>query len=106
MLGRGCGAGGVSTHGPNGGCRDTVSGVPRQTHRPDRALGRAIRARREEIGRTQEDVAFNAKVTVNTLVRIELAQTSPEWITVRQIARALGITMGELGDSVEAFDKE
>jgi transcriptional regulator with XRE-family HTH domain len=79
--------------------------VIRQTKRPDPALGKALLAKRERDGLTQEDVAHQAGVTTGTLARIELAQTAPEWMTVRQIAEALGLSLPELGAAVEAAER-
>jgi transcriptional regulator with XRE-family HTH domain len=78
--------------------------MPRQTAKPDPTLGRVLAAWREQSGRTQEDVAYNAGVTTGTLARIELAQTSPEWMTVRQIVKALEMSLGELGDAIDAAE--
>jgi transcriptional regulator with XRE-family HTH domain len=40
-------------------------------------------------------------VTVAALARIERGQANPRWTTVRSIATALGIGLGELGEAVE-----
>jgi transcriptional regulator with XRE-family HTH domain len=41
-------------------------------------------------------------MTFATVAKLELGQSSPAWATVRAIARALGITMAELGAAIEA----
>jgi transcriptional regulator with XRE-family HTH domain len=56
---------------------------------------------REQRGITQEQLAFDAAVTVSALSRIERGLTSPGWATVRRIARALSLSMVELGCEVE-----
>jgi hypothetical protein len=44
-------------------------------------------------------------VTTATLARIELAQSSPEWMTVRQIAKALGFPLAKLGAVLDATEQ-
>ena len=55
----------------------------------------------ERQARSQEAVAHEAGVTVATLARIERAQANPTWLTVRQVAEALGVTLRELADEVD-----
>jgi len=62
-------------------------------------LGR--RALREEGNHTQEDLAHDAGITVAALARIERGQANPRWTTIKSIASALGISLGELGDAIE-----
>ncbi len=69
---------------------------------PDAALGAALRRYRLAARLTQEDVAHEAGLTTTTYARIELAQSSPAWATVRRIADALGLSLDELGRLVEA----
>lgn len=73
----------------------------RPQNRPDPALAAAIRQVRHERELTQEDLAHAAGVTTTTLARIEGLAANPAWTTVNQIAQALGVTMGELGDLVD-----
>jgi transcriptional regulator with XRE-family HTH domain len=69
---------------------------------PDPALGRAIRRLREERGLTQEALAASAGMTFGTVSRLESAKSAPAWATVTQLADALGVTMAELGQLVDA----
>lgn len=71
---------------------------------PDPALGAAIRRLREERGLTRETLAFHAKVTTGSLARIELAQSTPGWDTVRRVAKALEVSLADLGAAVEAVE--
>lgn len=67
--------------------------------RPDEAqpaLGKAIRQLREKRGATQEALAYEAGVTTGTLSLIERGQSNPAWGTVKGIAKALHVTVGEL----------
>jgi transcriptional regulator with XRE-family HTH domain len=51
---------------------------------------------------TRETLAYRAGLTVGSVARIELGQSSPGWTTVQDIARALDMTMAELAAAVEA----
>jgi transcriptional regulator with XRE-family HTH domain len=68
---------------------------------PDPTLAAVLRRLREERGLSQEVLAYRAGITSGSLGRIELAQSSPAWATIRQIAKALDVSMEELGAAVE-----
>lgn len=68
---------------------------------PDPILAALLRRLREERGLSQEALAYKAGITAGSLGRIELAQSSPAWATVRQIAKALDVTLVELVAQVE-----
>jgi transcriptional regulator with XRE-family HTH domain len=72
---------------------------------PQPALGKAIRQLREKRGATQEALAYEAGVTTGTLSLIERGQSNPAWGTVKGIAKALNISMGELGELSSGFEK-
>jgi len=59
---------------------------------------------REERDETRQALAQRSGITAGSLARIELGQASPSWVTVRQIARALNVTMRELGAVVERME--
>jgi transcriptional regulator with XRE-family HTH domain len=67
----------------------------------DPALPAVLRRLREARGLSQEATAAAAGVALNTYSRIETAQASPSWPTVLQIARALDVSMAELGAAVD-----
>lgn len=69
---------------------------------PDHALAATLRAMREQRGISREALAFRAGVTASALARIELAQTTPGWDTVRRLATGLDVSMVELSAAVEA----
>jgi transcriptional regulator with XRE-family HTH domain len=50
---------------------------------------------------SQEDLAHDAGITAGSLSRIEGAVSNPTWTTVERLARALGITLAELGAEIE-----
>ncbi len=68
----------------------------------DPALGAAVRRLREDRGLSMEALAYRAGITLNTITRLELAQSEPGWMTVRKVADALGVTLADLGVEVEA----
>jgi transcriptional regulator with XRE-family HTH domain len=68
---------------------------------PQPALGAAIRQLRLERGISQEDLAHAAGVTTGTLSIIERGRSNPTWGTVREIARALEVSVSQLADRVE-----
>jgi transcriptional regulator with XRE-family HTH domain len=75
--------------------------------RADLALGSVLRELRlTEPKRSQEDVAFNAGITAGALGKIELGRSSPEWRTVRSIARALGVGLVELAQMIESAEAD
>lgn len=76
----------------------------RRSERPQPALGEAIRQLRRKRGATQESVAQAADLTAATLSLIERGQANPTWDTVKKIAAALRISMGELGKLVDKLD--
>lgn len=67
----------------------------------DPSLARVLRRVRKKRGDTQEDVAFEAGLTLATVQRAEGAQVMPSWGTVRAIATALGLSLVELAREVE-----
>ena len=73
--------------------------------RPQPALGKAVRQLREKRGVTQEALAPRAGVTTGTLGLIERGQANPTWDTVKGIAAALEVSIGDLGKLSERFEK-
>jgi transcriptional regulator with XRE-family HTH domain len=76
--------------------------MPSAPTKPDPALGAAVRRLRESRGLSMEAVAYRSGVTLNTITRLELAQSEPGWMTVRKVAAALEVPLSELGVLVEA----
>jgi transcriptional regulator with XRE-family HTH domain len=68
---------------------------------PDPRLARAIRDIRERSDLSQEVVAHRAGLTVSAYARIERGEANPTWTTVMQIAKALSVSLSELGKAVE-----
>jgi transcriptional regulator with XRE-family HTH domain len=60
-----------------------------------------LRRLRQERGLTLEVLAFTAGLSTGAVTRIELGSASPSWVTVRRLARALGVSMSQLITEVE-----
>lgn len=50
---------------------------------------------------TQEQLAFEAGITVSALSRIERGLSSPGWATVQRIAQALGVPLAQVARDTE-----
>jgi transcriptional regulator with XRE-family HTH domain len=79
---------------------------PARSNRPDPALARVLREEREKQGKSQEDLAHEAKITTGSLARIERSKTNPAWGTVRRITAALGISLVELAKRIEKHERK
>jgi transcriptional regulator with XRE-family HTH domain len=77
----------------------------RRSDQPQPALGKAIRQLRERRGTTQEDLAHEADITTGTLSLIERGHANPTWGTVKRVAIALEVSMGELGKTADEQEK-
>ena len=74
-----------------------------RSDRPQKALGSAIRSLRDQQGVSQEALASKAGVTTGLIGLIERGEGNPTWSTVRQIADALGVSIGKLATLSENF---
>lgn len=72
---------------------------------PDPALGAVLRRLRAKRGESQESLAYRSGLSSNSYARIERSLAAPGWDTVRSIARALEISMGDLGKAVDRESK-
>lgn len=75
----------------------------RHSDRPQPALGKAIRQLRVKRGLTQVALGEDAGVSGRSLSLIELGHANPTWATVRDIAVALGVSMGDLARLADEF---
>ncbi len=68
-----------------------------------RALGTALRERRESLGSaaTQEEIAHKARITVRHLQKLEKGQTNPKLETLLAVGRALKTNVQSLLDRAE-----
>jgi XRE family transcriptional regulator, regulator of sulfur utilization len=76
----------------------------RPSDRPQPALGKAIRQLRQKRGTTQEALGRGAGVSGRTLSLIERGHANPTWDTVKGIAAALDVSIGELAKLSEKFE--
>jgi transcriptional regulator with XRE-family HTH domain len=76
----------------------------KQSERPQPALGAAIRQLREELELSQEALAEKAGLTGRTLSALETGNANPTWASARDIAAALGVSIGELAKLSEAHE--
>lgn len=67
-------------------------------------MGKAVRQLREKRGATQEALAYEAGITTGTLSLIERGQSNPAWGTVKAIAKALEVSMGELAKLTDRIE--
>jgi XRE family transcriptional regulator, aerobic/anaerobic benzoate catabolism transcriptional regulator len=76
----------------------------RRSDQPQPALGKAIRQLREERGMTQEALAQEASVTVGHMSMIERGHSNPTWSTVKNVAKALTVSLADLAAETERID--
>jgi transcriptional regulator with XRE-family HTH domain len=50
---------------------------------------------------TQEALAFASRINRSAISNVERGVIDPSWSSVRTLARALGMTMGQLGAAVD-----
>lgn len=72
---------------------------------PQPALGAAVRQLREQRNLTQEGLAQEAGITTGTVSLVERGQSNPAWGTVKAIASALGVTIGDLSRLAERSER-
>lgn len=77
-------------------------GLPAQ---PQPALGEAIRQLRSKRRMSQEDLAHDAGITISTLSLLERGRSNPTWATVRGIANALNVSLGEVASLADKLDR-
>jgi DNA-binding XRE family transcriptional regulator len=73
----------------------------KRVNRPDQQLAATVLHLRKEHGITQEELAYEADLTISAMARIERGLSNPAWTTVLAIARALGITLHDLAQAIE-----
>jgi transcriptional regulator with XRE-family HTH domain len=81
-----------------------AAGVPRRRD-PQVGLARALRKARSDAGLSQRDLAQRVELDPSQMSRLEHGDANPSWGTIRRIAAALEVTMGELAELAEDFEK-
>ena len=61
-------------------------------------FGKNVRTKRQQLGLSQEALAFDAKSNRTYISDVERGTRNPSIEVVQRIAKALGVTMGELLD--------
>jgi y4mF family transcriptional regulator len=56
-------------------------------------IGEAIKNRRKQLGITQPDLAELAKVSINTLYKLERGQSNPSLEVLNKLAEVLGLEL-------------
>lgn len=73
---------------------------------PQPGLGRAVRQLREARGISQEKVARRAGLHLTWINRVENGRTNPTWGSMKRVAFALEVPLGELATLAEEKDAE
>ena len=90
------------TRGRSGATTGTVRRrMPDPRSAQHRALGQLIRARREALGISQEDLASAASLDRSHMGAIERGEGNPAYATLLAIADALHVTLSQLQSAVE-----
>lgn len=63
---------------------------------PQRALGLAVAARRNELGLTQEQLSLRAELHQRWISNVETGKRNPSYASIRRLAAGLDIAASEL----------
>jgi transcriptional regulator with XRE-family HTH domain len=80
--------------------------MPPRATTPDPALAAVLRRLRQERNLSQQTLASAAGITTGSYAKHELGRINPTWTSVRAIAEALGVTLKQLAEAVEAEDSD
>lgn len=69
------------------------------------ALGRAVKARREELGLTQEQVALRGDLQQRWISNVETGKRDLRYSSLRRLAPLLDLTTAELMDRADASEQ-
>jgi len=69
------------------------------------ALGRALRALRDQAGITQEELAVRLQMDPTYVSRIERGRRGIQWLTVQRFLRALDADLHQLADALYAQER-
>lgn len=72
---------------------------------PQIGLARAIKKVRTEADLTQRALARKMEMNPSQVSRLEKGTENPSWATVRRIAAALEVTLAELAEVAEDFER-
>jgi transcriptional regulator with XRE-family HTH domain len=80
--------------------------MARRLDQPQKALGLAIRQRRNERDLKAREVAQRANVNATHYSRLENGRVNPSWGTVRRVAEVLDLSVSELAARAERIEVE
>jgi DNA-binding XRE family transcriptional regulator len=70
------------------------------------ALGQAVRARRQELGLTQEQLANDSGLHQRWISNIENGKRNPSYASLRRLAAGLGLSASELVARAERLERK
>jgi transcriptional regulator with XRE-family HTH domain len=70
------------------------------------ALGLAVKARRGELGLTQEQLANDTELHQRWISNVETGKRNPSYASLRRLAAGLGLTASELLLRAEYLERE
>lgn len=70
------------------------------------ALGAAVKARRKELGLTQEQLALRGDLQQRWISNIETGKRNPSYANLRRLAVLLELTTAEMVSRAEASERE
>ncbi len=72
---------------------------------PQRALGLAVKARRQELKRTQEQLANDSGLHQRWISNVETGKRNPSYASLRRLATSLNLTTSELIARAEQIEQ-
>ena len=72
---------------------------------PQKGLGEAVRHLREQAKLSREALAERAGLSASQVSRIEGGEDDPLWGDMRRVAGCLGVSMEELAELAEGFER-
>jgi transcriptional regulator with XRE-family HTH domain len=73
---------------------------------PQPGLGQAVRQLRQRQGMSQEKLARNSGLHLTWINRMENGHTNPTWGSMKRVAEALRVPLGQLATLAEEKDGE
>lgn len=71
-----------------------------------RALGHAVKARRQELGLTQEQLANDTDLHQRWISNVETGKRNPSYASLRRLAAGLNLTASELLLQAEGLERD
>jgi transcriptional regulator with XRE-family HTH domain len=70
------------------------------------ALGLAVKARREGLGITQEQLSLRAELHQRWIFNVETGKRNPSYASIRRLATGLDVTASELIAKAEVIERQ